>query len=36
MWKGLTADPAALRPHVRRFEYPRHLEILEIGDRTDL
>jgi L-ascorbate 6-phosphate lactonase len=36
MWKGLTADPAALRPHVRRFEYPRRLEILEIGDRTDL
>jgi L-ascorbate 6-phosphate lactonase len=36
MWKGLTADPAALRPHVRRFEYPRDLEILEIGDRTDL
>jgi L-ascorbate 6-phosphate lactonase len=36
MWKGLTADPAALRPHVRSFDYPRRLEILEIGDHTDL
>ncbi|WP_299233193.1 MBL fold metallo-hydrolase [Natronomonas sp.] len=34
MWKGLTADPSALRDHVRSFEYPRTLEILEIGDRT--
>ena len=36
MWKGLTADPAALRPHVRSFEYPRRLEVLEIGDATAL
>ena len=36
MWKGLTADPSAVRDHVRSFEYPRQLEVLEIGDRTDL
>jgi L-ascorbate 6-phosphate lactonase len=36
MWRGLTADPTALRPHVRSFEYPRRLEIMEIGDHTDL
>ncbi len=35
-WKGLTADPNAIRDHVRSFEFPRTLEILEIGDRTDL
>ena len=36
MWKGLTADPDAIRDHVRGFQHPRRLEILEIGDRTDL
>ncbi|QLD88014.1 MBL fold metallo-hydrolase [Natronomonas salina] len=36
MWKGLTADPEALRHHVRSFEHPRTLEILEIGDETDV
>jgi len=36
MWKGLTADPSTIRDHSRSFEYPRQLEILEIGDRTDL
>jgi len=36
MWKGLTADPTALHEHVRSFEHPRHLEILEIGDATTL
>ncbi len=36
MWKGLTADPTALHEHTRSFEYPRTLEILEIGDRTDI
>lgn len=36
MWKGLTADPGALRHHVRSFEHPRTLEILEIGDETDV
>ena len=36
MWKGLTADPEALRHHVRSFEHPRTLEILEIGDETSV
>jgi L-ascorbate 6-phosphate lactonase len=36
MWKGLTADPTALHAHVRSFEYPRRLEVVEIGDRFDL
>ncbi len=36
MWKGLTADPTALHHHVRSFEYPRRLEVVEIGDRVDL
>jgi len=36
MWKGLTADPTALRDHVRSYESPDRLEIVEIGDRTDL
>ena len=36
MWKGLTADPTAIFDHVRSFEYPRSVDILEIGDRTHL
>ncbi|MFA9516133.1 MBL fold metallo-hydrolase [Halopenitus sp. H-Gu1] len=36
MWKGLTADPTALHSHVRSFEHPRSLRIVEIGDRTEL
>ncbi len=36
MWKGLTADPGAMGPHVRTYDYPRSLEILEIGDKTSL
>jgi len=36
MWKGLTADPTALVDHVRTYESPRHVEILEIGDDTTL
>ncbi|MFT4891444.1 MAG: L-ascorbate 6-phosphate lactonase [Halobacteriales archaeon] len=36
VWKGLTADPAALYHHVRSFEYPERLEIVEIGDRVDV
>lgn len=36
MWKGMTADPTALHEHARSFDHPDHLEILEIGDRTDL
>ena len=36
MWKGLTADPTALRPHVRSYDHPERLERLEIGDSTAL
>jgi len=36
MWKGLTAEPTALFSHARRRDYPRRLEIVEIGDRVDL
>lgn len=36
MWKGLTADPTALRPHIRSFEFPRTLELHEIGDSVPL
>ncbi len=36
MWKGLTADPSALFDHVRSFEYPRRIELLEIGDDATL
>jgi L-ascorbate 6-phosphate lactonase len=36
MWKGLTADPTALHDHARSFEYPRRLELVEIGDRIDV
>ena len=36
MWKGLTADPGAIRDHVRSFSYPRTVEILEIGDQTSV
>ncbi|PSP82056.1 MBL fold metallo-hydrolase [Halobacteriales archaeon QS_4_69_225] len=36
MWKGLTADPTALRPHVRSYDYPERLELLEIGDSIAL
>ena len=36
MWKGMTADPDALRNHARSFEHPDRLELVEIGDRVDL
>ncbi|WP_122090698.1 MBL fold metallo-hydrolase [Halalkalicoccus subterraneus] len=36
MWKGLTADPKNLHHHAKSFEYPRRLELVEIGDRVDL
>ena len=36
MWKRLTADPTALFEHVRGFEYPRHIEIVEIGDTLEI
>ncbi len=36
IWKNLTADPTALRPHIRSFDRPRTLELAEIGDRVEL
>jgi L-ascorbate 6-phosphate lactonase len=36
MWKGLTADPSALHDHVRSFDAPSDLMIVEIGDRLDI
>jgi L-ascorbate 6-phosphate lactonase len=36
MWKGLTANPHAVRDHVRSFEYPERVEVVEIGDRVSL
>ncbi|MFC7072098.1 MBL fold metallo-hydrolase [Halovenus rubra] len=36
MWKGLTADPSAVVKHACRFEYPRQLDIIEIGDTVNL
>ena len=36
MWRGLTADPKVLHHHADSFEYPKSLELVEIGDRVDL
>jgi L-ascorbate 6-phosphate lactonase len=36
MWKGMTADPTVLHSHAASYEYPRQLEIVEIGDRVEL
>ncbi len=36
MWRGLTADPTALHHHTRSFEYPRRVDVVEIGDRIDV
>ena len=36
MWKGLTADPSSLVPHARGFEFPHHIEVVEIGDMLTL
>ncbi|WP_121742960.1 MBL fold metallo-hydrolase [Natronorubrum halophilum] len=36
MWRGLTSDPKVLHHHARSFEYPRRLDLVEIGDRVDL
>jgi L-ascorbate 6-phosphate lactonase len=35
-WRGLTADPTALTHHVRSFDRPRRLDLVEIGDRIEL
>lgn len=34
MWRGLTADPKVLHHHAKSFEWPRQLELVEIGDRV--
>jgi L-ascorbate 6-phosphate lactonase len=36
MWRGMTADPKVLHHHARSYEFPRRLELVEIGDRVDL
>ena len=36
MWRGLTADPTVLHHHAKSFEYPKRLELVEIGDRVSL
>ena len=36
MWKGLTADPTALHSHASSFDYPRGIDVIEIGDRFDI
>ncbi|MFB6122865.1 MAG: MBL fold metallo-hydrolase [Haloferacaceae archaeon] len=36
MWRGLTADPAALHHHASSFDHPERLELAQIGDRVDL
>lgn len=36
MWRGLTADPKALLHHAKSFEYPKRLELAEIGDRVSI
>lgn len=36
MWKGVTGDPTALHDHVASYEYPRAIEVTQIGDRVDL
>jgi L-ascorbate 6-phosphate lactonase len=36
MWKGMTADPKVLHHHTRSYEYPKRLDVVEIGDRVNL
>ncbi|MHB9286193.1 MBL fold metallo-hydrolase [Halobacteriales archaeon Cl-PHB] len=36
MWRGLTADPTALHHHVRSYDSPRQVSVVEIGDRVDV
>ena len=36
MWKGMTTEPTVLHNHAASFEYPRVLQIVEIGDRIDV
>lgn len=36
MWRGVGADPAALRHHAASFEHPRVIEPVTVGDRVDV
>lgn len=36
MWKGGRGDPKVLHEHAASYEYPRTLEVAEIGDRFDV
>jgi len=36
MWRGVGADPTALHEHAASYEYPRVLEVTNIGDRLDI
>jgi len=36
MWKGMTTEPTVLHNHAASFDYPKTLQIAEIGDRVDL
>ena len=36
MWRGLTGDPKALHTHANSYQFPRRLDLVEIGDRIDL
>lgn len=36
MWRGLRADPGAVRTHARSFEYPGRVDVVEIGDRVEI
>ena len=36
MWKGVRGDPKSLFSHSASFEYPRSIDIVEIGDRVDV
>ncbi|WP_247728419.1 MBL fold metallo-hydrolase [Halovivax limisalsi] len=36
MWRGLTADPDALRHHAASFSHPRRVTVAEIGDRVSV
>lgn len=36
MWRSFDADPTALYHHAHGFDYPRRLEIVQIGDRISI
>lgn len=36
MWRGFRSDPKILHHHARDFDYPRDIEIMEVGDAMNL